>query len=36
VDTLLQIIQKYDKKMFEGAAAGMEYIRESLKYDEKP
>lgn len=36
MDVLLQIIQKYDKKMFEGASAGMEYIRESLKYDKKP
>lgn len=36
MDALSQIVQKYDKKLFEGAAAGMDYIRESLKYDKKP
>lgn len=36
MDTLSHIIQKHDKKLFEGAAAGMEYIHESLKYGKKP
>lgn len=31
METLLQILKKYDKKMFEGAAAGIQYIRENLK-----
>lgn len=31
MDFLLQILKKYDKKMFEGAADGMEYIRKNLK-----
>lgn len=31
MDFLLQVLKKYDKKMFEGAAAGMDYIRENMK-----
>ena len=31
MDFLLRVLKKYNKKMFEGAADGMKYIRESLK-----
>lgn len=31
MDFLLQVLKKYDKKMFDGAADGMKYIRENLK-----
>lgn len=31
MDFLLQILKKYNKKMFEGAADGMKYIHENLK-----
>lgn len=31
MDFLSKVLKKYDKKMFEGAADGMKYIRENLK-----